>query len=224
MTIIELKIACYLYERFTDYDKSYRNLRAIEVLDLNIREHIGKLLEWLRSWRCRQFKTDDTEMSIKQLTEWYSKDYELLPPSELYLLNGDKAIFNQTIDIFNRLQNTKISERYNSTSDVTVGPVGAAKILFALRPNFYSPWDRPISQSKGYQLDGRGYVSYLNDIQETLKEIEKECIAMGIELNDLIKITNRPISSLPKLIDEYNWVTITNKCDPSEIMQLIEVV
>lgn len=222
MTINELKIACYLYERFTDYDKGYRNLREIEVLDLSTREHILKLLEWLRSWGCRQFKTDDTEMSIKHLTEWYSKDSERLPPSDLNLLNADIAHFEQTIDIFNRLQNTKISERYNSTSDVTVGPVGAAKILFALRPIFYSPWDRPICQSKGYQLDGVGYISYLNDIQETLEGLQKECKVIGIELSDLIKITNRPISSLPKLIDEYNWVTITNKCIPSEIIQLIK--
>ena len=221
MTINELKIACYLYERFTDYDKGYRNLRSIDMMDLNKREHIIKLLEWLRSWGCRQFKTDDTEMSIKYLTDWYSNDSKFLPDFGLHLLDGNRIQLDITTDIFNRLQSTKISERYNSTSDVTVGPVGAAKILFALRPNFYSPWDRPICQNKGYPLDGRGYIRYLKDIQETLEGLQKECKVMGIELNDLIKITNRPISSLPKLIDEYNWVTITNKCIPSEIMRLI---
>lgn len=222
MTINELKIACYLYERFTDYDKGYRNLRSIELLDLNIREHIVKLLEWLRSWGCRQFKTDDTEMSIKYLTDWYSKDSRFLPNPKLHLLDGDRIQLDLTAGMFNRLQNTKISERYNSTSDVTVGPVGAAKILFALRPNFYSPWDRPICKRKGYQLDGLGYIKYLKDIQETLFVLKKECKENGLNIYDLVKITNRPISSLPKLIDEYNWVTITNKCIPSEIMQLIK--
>jgi hypothetical protein len=222
MTINELKIACYLYERFTDYDKGYRSLRSIEVLDLNLREHIVKLLEWLRSWGCRQFKTDDTEMSIKYLTDWYAKDSKLLPNHGLHLLNGDRLQLDLTTGIFDRLRNTKISERYNSTSEVTVGPVGAAKILFALRPNFYSPWDRPICQNKGYQLDGHGYIKYLEDIQVTLSELEKECKEGGLKIFDLVKITNRPFSTLPKLIDEYNWVTITNKCIPSEIIQLIK--
>lgn len=222
MTINELKIACYLYERFTDYDKGYRNLRSINLLELNKREHIVKLLEWLRSWGCRQFKTDHTEMSIKHLTDWYSKDSKFLPDFRLHLFDGNKIQLDITTGIFNRLQTTKISERYNSTSEVTVGPIGAAKILFALRPNFYSPWDRPICQNKGYQLDGHGYIKYLQDIQEILTELEKECKAGGFEIFDLVNITNRPFSSLPKLIDEYNWVTITSKCIPSEIIKLVK--
>lgn len=222
ITINELKIACYLYERFTDYDKGYKNLRSIEELDLSFKDHSLKLLDWLRSWGCRQFKTDDTEMSIKNLTDWYLRNSKFLPDPKLNLLDGDEIHFDITSSIFDRLQNTKISERYNATSEVTVGPVGAAKILFALRPNFYSPWDRPICQGKGYQLDGHGYIEYLKDIQETLKALETECKGRGLELADLIKITNRPISTLPKLIDEFNWVTITNKCIPSEILRLIK--
>lgn len=222
MTINELKIACYLYERFTSYDKDYRNLRSAERLNLCEREHTEKLLKWLRSWGCRQFKKEDTELSIKNLKDWYSKDSELLPGHLLQLLDGDRTVLDLTINIFDRLRNTKISERYNSTSDVTVGPVGAAKILFALRPYFYSPWDGPICQNKGYTLDGHGYIKYLKDIQETSFEIEKECKERGLEIYDLVKITNRPISTLPKLIDEYNWVTITKKCIPLEIIQMIK--
>jgi len=161
-------------------------------------------------------------MSIKYLTDWYIKNSKFLPDPKLNLLDGDEIHFDITASIFDRLQNTKISERYNSTSVVTVGPVGAAKILFALRPNFYSPWDRPICQNKGYQLDGNGYIKYLKDIQDTLFELEKECKEIGLKIYDLVKITNRPISTLPKLIDEYNWITITNKCIPSEIIRLIK--
>ena len=83
-------------------------------------------------------------------------------------------------------------------------------------------WDGPICQNKGYTLDGHGYIKYLKDIQETSFEIEKECKERGLEIYDLVKITNRPISTLPKLIDEYNWVTITKKCIPLEIIQMIK--
>lgn len=222
ITINELKIACYLYERFTDYDKGYKELRSIDALDLRIRNHTEKLLEWLRSWGCRQFKTDNTVMSIENLTDWFLKNYTFLPDPEIGLLDSDEIHFNITTQIFNRLQNTKISERNNSTSEVTVGPVGAAKILFALRPSFYAPWDRPICQGKGYQLDGQGYVEYLKDIQETLQLLEVECEGNDLGLSDLIKMTNRPISTLPKLIDEFNWVAITKKCIPADILKLLK--
>jgi hypothetical protein len=222
MTINELKIACYLYERFTDYDKGYRIIRSIDILDLTDREHLKRLLEWLRSWGCRQFKTDDTEMSIKALNGWYLRDSKYLPDPDVFLHNAEKKYLELTEKIFNRLRDTKISERYNSTSEVNVGPVGAAKILFALRPNYYSPWDRPICQSKGYQLNGNGYVKYLQDIQKTLYGLKNECVENGLTIHDLIKITNRSISSLPKLIDEYNWVTITKNCIPSDIIGLLK--
>src|SRR5690606_19371633 len=138
----------------------------------------------------------------ENLTDWFLKNYTFLPNAGIGLLGSDEIHFNITAQIFDRLQSTKISERNNSTSEVTVGPVGAAKILFALRPNFYAPWDRPICQGKGYRLDGQGYVDYLKDIQETLKVLEVECMGKDLGLADLIKITNRPISTLPKLIDE----------------------
>ena len=192
------------------------------MLDLTKRDHTIKLIEWLRSWGCRQFKTEDSEMSINNLTDWYINNSKLLPYPELHLIDSEKIFFNLTENIFNKLRDTKISERYNSTSEVNVGPVGAAKILFALRPNFYSPWDRPICQSKGYQLDGSDYIRYLHDIKNTLVEFRNECNKSGLNILDLIKITNRSISTLPKLIDEYNWVTITKKCIPLEIIALIK--
>lgn len=222
MTINELKIACYLYERFTDYDKGYRLIKSIDILDLSVRDHSMKLLEWLRSWGCRQFKVDNTEMSIKALNEWYLFYSKYLPDPDVLLHDSEEKYLNKTEEIFNRLRDTKISERYNSASEVNVGPVGAAKILFALRPNFYSPWDRPICQSKGYQLDGADYIKYLKDIQKILYELKNECIENGLTINDLIKITNRPISSITKLIDEYNWVTITKQCNPHDIIELIK--
>jgi hypothetical protein len=161
-------------------------------------------------------------MSIKALNEWYLVHSKYLPAPDIFLHNAEKRYLDITEVMFNRLRDTKISERNNSTSEVNVGPVGAAKILFALRPNFYSPWDRPICQSKGYMLDGTDYVKYLQDIQTTLYELKNECIENGLTIHDLIKITNRSLSSLPKLIDEYNWVTITKNCIPSDIIGLLK--
>jgi hypothetical protein len=153
---------------------------------------------------------------------WYSKDSLNLPSFEQQLIYCDEETISRTSGIFNRLSTTKISERYRDYNcfDVSVGPVGAAKILFALRPNFYSPWDKPICVKKGYQSNGESYVKYLKDLKKTLKEIETKCIQSGYRLEDLPQKINRPNSTMTKIIDEYNWVTITRNCDPSEIISL----
>jgi hypothetical protein len=222
MTIIEIKIACYLYERFTDYDKEYKKLRAVNQINLNQRDHTIILIHWLRGWGCRQFKTENNEMSIKNIMEWYSLDSSNLPVFELQLIHCNDDSLNKTSGIFNRLSNTKISERRrnNKNIDVTVGPVGAAKILFALCPNFYSPWDKPICIKKGYQSNGISYVKFLNDIKQSLKELKAECDQKGYNIEDLPKKIDRPNSTLTKIIDEYNWVTLTRQCNPLEILRL----
>jgi hypothetical protein len=225
MTIKELQVGCYLYERFTDYDRSYKKLWELKELDLIIRDHTVKLIQWLRGWGCRQFKNENDELSIQNLISWYSSDSVSLPTYDSYLLNSTEKILKNSVRIFDKLSNIKISERLqnNRNIDVSVGPVGAAKILFALRPNYYSPWDKPICEKKHYQFNGNSYVKYLNDIKDTLEELEIECRLNGFEINELPQKINRPISTLPKIIDEYNWVTITRNCDPVEILKISSI-
>ena len=222
MTIKELKVACFLYERFTDYDRSYKKLWELEELNLTIRDHTIRLIQWLRGWGCRQFKNENDEMSIQNIMSWHSSYSIDLPAYDLYLLDSNENILNKTARIFDTLSNTKISERQQNDRkiDVSVGPVGTAKILFALRPKFFSPWDKPICEKKQYQFNGISYIKYLNDIKETLTELEIECRKNGFEINELPLKINRNISTLPKIIDEFNWVTITRNCDPLEILKI----
>lgn len=222
MTIKELEGACYLYERFTNFDKGYKKLWDVKELNLSQKDHIVSLIQWLRSWGCRQFKIENDEMSIQNLMNWYSSYSIDLPDCDLYLLYSSENIFNKSAGIFDKLSNTKISEKQHNDRkiNVSVGPAGAAKILFALRPNFYSPWDRAIREKKQYKPNGNSYVKYLNDIKETLAELQIECKQNGFDISELPQKLNRKISTLPKIIDEYNWITITKKIDPLDILKL----
>ena len=47
---------------------------------------------------------------------------------------------------------------------------------------------------------------------EPLEELGKVCERHGHKLSELPTLVKRPRSTLVKLIDEYLWVTITNKC------------
>jgi len=221
MKLLHLKIACYLYNQFTDYDSSYLKLsKEYPNLDLTQTSQIKALIEWLRSWGCRQFKKDNEAISINSIKNWYKSKESKMPSRNDYLIDYD-LVKNEglIIEIFNDLSRRKAATKLMKNCEITVsiGPVGTAKTLFALRPNLFSPWDTPIYNKFQLEGNGFGYVKYLSKIQKELKEIRDSLKTTNIEWNELFKYLGKQHNSYPKLIDEYYWITITNKCDPSEI-------
>ena len=58
----------------------------------------------------------------------------------------------------------------------------------------------------------QAYAEYLGLVRQDLEELGKVCVRHGHILSDLSELLGRPTSSLPRLIDEYHWVTITRGC------------
>ena len=58
----------------------------------------------------------------------------------------------------------------------------------------------------------QAYAEYLGLVRQDLEELGKVCVRHGHILSDLSELLGRPTSSLPRLIDEYHWVTITRRC------------
>jgi len=226
MKLAHLRIACYLYNQFSDYDSKYLSLsQKYPILQLNDKAQVIALLKWLRSWGCRQFKTDDEEISINSITKWYELNKDKLPSPTDCLADYDlTANEKPIIALFNDLswRQAATKQRDGNEIDVRIGPVGAAKTLFALRPNLFSPWDTPIYNELDLEGNGSGYVVYLSKIQTELKGLRAALMKSGIAWNDLFKILKKRHKSYPKLIDEYYWITITQRCDPSEIEKFIE--
>jgi hypothetical protein len=226
MKLAYLRTAYYLYNQFSDYDSSYLSLsEKYPVLQLNKEEQVIALIKWLRSWGCRQFKTDDEEISIDSIVKWYELNKSKFPSPSDCLIDYDltankKAIISFFNDLSNRRAATK--ERDGHEIAVRIGPVGAAKTLFALRPNLFSPWDTPIYNELNLEGDGSGYIAYLSSIQTELKDLRTEVINSSIHWNDLFKFLKKGHKSYPKLIDEYYWITITQGCDPSEIAKFFQ--
>jgi hypothetical protein len=98
-----------------------------------------------------------------------------------------------------------------------VGPVGAAKTLYILRPNIFPPWDRGIMRRLGYEESGSEYRRYLSGVAQQLHELSRDT---GIPVPQLPREVGRPESSPAKLIDEFNWVAITNGCLPPSVNEL----
>ncbi|OGP82532.1 MAG: hypothetical protein A2Y95_09900 [Deltaproteobacteria bacterium RBG_13_65_10] len=94
---------------------------------------------------------------------------------------------------------------------MTYGPAGAAKTLFALRPNSLPPWDDPIRAQFGDGESAKAYVRFLLDAKRQLEEVLAKARDFGIGPDDLPSRLGRSDSSLAKLMDEFAWVTVTKE-------------
>ena len=215
MTLSELAFACFLYGRITDYDESY--LRFVQSTanspDLANPEHRQALLTWLNKWGCRQFALKYHQYASGEILSWYNEYAPTLIPRRKNLWELSDSELTAVSVAYESLAARIASYRKQKADPVAVhvGPTGASKILFAIRPQALPPWDEPIRKSLGYDTARHSYLSYLKDVKSTLEELALSCKEHGFQLVDLPKRLDRPDSTVPKLIDEYYWVTLTRK-------------
>jgi len=229
LKLSQLAFACYLYGAFTDFDKSFSaflNATNDEV-DLTISKHRNKLLTWLNSWGCRQFAVEYHDLASKEILSWYNEHKTNLPSSTTNLWELTESEFISVRTAFESLSKhtASLRETKNNKYSVSIGPTGASKILFAIRSKALIPWDAQIRQDLkthfNCEQDGELYIAYHREVMKMLEKLKQQCKSHGLKFINLPKILNRPNSSIPKLIDEYHWVTITNNCHApsSEIFQ-----
>jgi hypothetical protein len=220
MTLAELAFGCYIYAALIgEDDGGYSQLLAQtnQQLDLSEDQHCKSLLVWLNKWGCRQFKKSQHELAATEIKAWYSEFGPKLfprPKSLLLLTEHDLSTIDAAYgDLVNRIASVRTMGG-GAESKVRVGPVGTAKILFAVRPNALMLWDNPILEALGLDGSAASYVSYLRKATKWLNELADECQRHGIEIAALPSLLGRPRSYLPKLIDEYLWVTVSQNCRP----------
>jgi hypothetical protein len=216
MKLSHLAFACYLYGAFTDFDKSYENFLKVTGYspDLTISKHRNELLIWLNSWGCRQFSLEYHELASKEILSWYNEHNAALPITsrDLWELSEDEFA-SLGLAYESLLKRTASLRKLKSgNSIISIGPTGASKILFAIRPKALIPWDDSIRQHNGYGSERESYLAYHRHIKKMVGTLKEQCQGYGFQLTDLPKVLNRPYSSVPKLIDEYQWVTISKNC------------
>lgn len=83
-----------------------------------------------------------------------------------------------------------------------LGPVGAAKCLHLLAPNFFPLWDRAIAKAYRINLDNCAFDEYVKFI----RIVQHQCCS--------IKGAGALWPDLLKAVDEYNYCTFTLKTEP----------
>ena len=216
----DLAFACHVYGGMSDYDSSYlRFMKATGgAADLGDAAHRRALLTWLNKWGCRQFKTDHHDQASSAILEWSNQYVGSLFPRDRELLHLGQTDVAAAAAAFQSLSVRTASHktRKKSTYAVSIGPTGAAKVLFAIRPHALPPWDEKIRRHLGYDGSRASYLAYLGHVRSVLEELAGLCEREGFALADLPRKLGRPQSTLPKLIDEYYWVTITRGCKPPD--------
>jgi len=221
MTLGELAFGCYIYGATTGDVGYLRFLRdTAPTLDLTKYDHRKSLLKFLNNWGCRQFAKAYHVHAAKQIDRWQHRFAMTLFPITKSLQSLTSADLDLVEEAYNCLVK-KTAGRRKPTSGgkarrggilVSFGSVGTAKILFALRPHALMPWDDEIRKGLMLENSSGGYRKYLLMSKKWLDDLEKDCHKQGFALADLPVKLGRPKSSLPKLIDEYLWVTMTRKC------------
>jgi hypothetical protein len=219
MKLSDLAFACYVYSRMSNYDKSYTYFLNCtnNRIDIRINGHRIALIKWLNSWGCRQFALNYHNLASEEISDWYEEFGNLLFPRNMTLLELSDNDIVLVSKAYAKLVGRTASKRKTKNAgevDVMIGPTGAAKILFALRPNALAPWDESIRDKLNLDGSPSSYTNYLRIVKDNLEELSETCKRNGYDLSELPNLVGRPGSSLAKLVDEYFWVTISRNCPP----------
>lgn len=217
MNLSELRWACSMYEQLTGYDSSLATLRERtgDVLDPSNAQHRAALFTWLNSWGCRQFALEHHATTASEsLVRWADVWLPHLPAPRVPLTDLTIEQMRECARAYDALRAQAASYRIlpgGRNSRVTYGATGAAKALFALRPNAIPPWDDPIRAALKASGDLGSFRVYLTNVSNQLRSLATEA---GRPVAELPALVGRPDSTPPKLIDEYNWIVISKGLHP----------
>lgn len=228
MTLRELTVACYIYKILA---KNIKNKDPYEQFqqategppDLCKQKHRTEILKFLNNYGCRHVAKDFHEkIASKEIAPWYKEYCGKLPKEEERLWKFE----DEKLESFNELHSTlsKLVVAYRKDGvkvhkhKVRMGPVGAAKMLFAIRPNVFPPWDNAILKKLKDSYSVESYADYLKHVKKNVLELKEICKKEGFNLTALLKKVKRPKSTVVKLIDEYYWITITKGFEVEEIV------
>ncbi len=178
-------------------------------------EHAAQLFTWLRRWGCRQFAIADERIARENLATWWLAWRKRLPAARLTLDHIDNRGLDAIANAYEELRGRQASWQRRKTGRVqmTFGPAGAAKTLYALRPNACSPWDAAIRKQFHLPETGDGYRRHLVRVRTELAEAVHD-LGPGGSAKQLPALLDRAESSPVKLVDEHDWVRYTRGFEP----------
>ena len=221
MNIYELTFTSYVYSSLEDFDKAYKKFIDFtnNEADINLQSHRQALIKWLNYWGCRNFYKKYHDLASKELHDWYLQYYSYLPQKNLNIWELTDDNLNLIEKSYNSLVKKIASYVKRKNGRTTPNPFGhtpSSKILFALRPKALIPWDGAMRKEFKQKYRISTYKEFLIKVIDEIKELEISCDKNGFRLEDVPAKLNKSYATIPKLIDEYHWITITRNCKPPD--------
>ncbi len=220
MNLYELAFSCYIYNAFTPFNQAFKDFFSAVDSKLNLADikHRQSLIVWLNKWGCRQFSLEYRDAAAEIIADWHAEvDLEKIPAGKkLWELNEREL--EEIIPLYNSLveKTASTKARRGRLLRISVGPTGASKILFALRPEIAAPWDEAVRIGLGYDGSGTSYLKYSQRITDDVNDLRVSCEKHNIKLLEIPQTIGRSGSTLVQLIGEYYWITETRKLHPPE--------
>ena len=222
MRLFELAYCCRLYGQRTRFDQALKRLQdgTDDHVDLTKPEHVHFLLQWLRDWGVRPLRTADDAFSSERLVEWDERHGRTLPAAARTLHDLSDAELDTAATAYEALAEQQAAWRHRADGalgKVRFGPTAAAKVMYAMRPHAFVPWDDPIRKALRWDGSGASYRRALVRARDELTAVADDATNLlhrGITVSELPALVGRPHSAPPKLIDEHDWARITSGFEP----------
>lgn len=218
MRLHDLAFACYLYSAQSDFDVALNDFRRATQPRFDIKKprHRKALLVWLNKWGCRHLAIKDHPMASRSLVKWAAKYQRALPGPRARLWKQPDRVLDTATKAYDGLQSARAGRRSRGSKSwpVTFGPTAAAKALYALRPDFFPPWDDPIRAKFRYDRSAASFRRFLVRVRTEIRSLQAQAATFGIRADEIPAAVGRATSNLPKLIDEFYWITISEGYRP----------
>lgn len=205
----KMKKVVPLYQQYWDssYFKAhlyFRNyIKTNELSDIK-KEDIKKSVSiFFKTWmKMMRVKWDDSKIihCIKEAIRQSSHHFEKLQNETLEEIEINDDVKTTIEEIFNGFRNVEVG------GGRRLGSVGASKLMHIILPELFPMWDGQMIYAYGYKNDGaENYISFMKEMQEEAKELLNSCNKTKEVVCNEFEF-HRERRTLPKLIDEYNFV------------------
>ncbi len=183
-------------------------------VDLNDPAHRLAAITWLRAWGCRHLRRADTPLTDEALRTWWGTWGGRLPDDQATLTGlGESDLVTAGL-AYDELRAAPAARRSvkGTDLDVAFGDTATAKLLFAVRPLAFPPWDEAIRLSFGKPGGGAAYVRLLRLSAAALDGLAGR---LAVPVGELPGILGRPESTPPKIVDEFLLVRLAQARRPA---------
>jgi len=148
-------------------------------------ENLDSIIEFVRRWNRRRPIAKNKDR-IREVVISLKKEFQTIKHYNLEDLEFTPKNIESIMKIFDTLSATVL--KYTGTT----------KLMHGMNPNLFVMWDNGIRKHYGFGPNSIGYINFMRLMQEKMQEIVR-----NHRKEEIIKETG---VSLPKLVDEYNWL------------------